>query len=83
MFQDAGMVEYVAAWDLQREIHQRVADGDQDDTVLLLGTTVSPPASAPSRTSGRPTRVARRSSMSTGAARSPSTGPASWSATRS
>ena len=36
MFQDAGMVEYVAAWDLQREVHQRVADGDQGDTVLLL-----------------------------------------------
>ncbi|HEY0951339.1 lipoyl(octanoyl) transferase LipB [Nocardioides sp.] len=36
MFQDAGLVEYVAAWDLQREVHQRVADGAQDDTVLLL-----------------------------------------------
>lgn len=36
MFQDAGLVEYVAAWDLQREVHERVADGTQGDTVLLL-----------------------------------------------
>ena len=36
MFQDAGLVEYVAAWDLQREVHERVADGTQADTVLLL-----------------------------------------------
>lgn len=36
MFKDAGLVEYVAAWDLQREVHERVADGTQADTVLLL-----------------------------------------------
>ena len=42
----------------------------------------TPPASAPSRTSVRSTTTSR-SSTSTAAARSPSTGPASWSATRS
>jgi len=31
----ADAVEYVAAWDLQREVHQRVVDGGPD-TVLLL-----------------------------------------------
>lgn len=36
MFEDAGTVDYLAAWELQRAVHQRVADGDQDDTVLLL-----------------------------------------------
>ena len=41
----------------------------------------TPPASAPSRASGRPT--ARRWSTSTAAARSPGTGRVSWSATRS
>ncbi|GAB3195228.1 lipoyl(octanoyl) transferase LipB [Nocardioides hungaricus] len=35
-FQEAGLVDYLVAWDLQREIHERVADGDQPDTVLLL-----------------------------------------------
>lgn len=29
-------VDYVAAWDLQREVHARVADRDQAPTVLLL-----------------------------------------------
>jgi lipoyl(octanoyl) transferase len=29
-------VEYVAAWDLQREVHAAVAAGDSRDTVLLL-----------------------------------------------
>ena len=29
-------VEYVAAWDLQREVHAAVAVGDSPDTVLLL-----------------------------------------------
>ena len=29
-------VEYVAAWDLQREVHAAVADGESPDTVLLL-----------------------------------------------
>ena len=36
MFEDAGLVDYVQAWDLQREVHARVADGEQPDTVLLL-----------------------------------------------
>lgn len=35
-FEDAGTVDYLAAWERQREVHQRVADGDQPDTVLLL-----------------------------------------------
>ncbi len=35
-FQEAGLVDYLAAWDLQREVHERVADGAQPDTVLLL-----------------------------------------------
>jgi lipoyl(octanoyl) transferase len=35
-FEDVGLVDYLAAWDLQREVHQRVADGEQPDTVLLL-----------------------------------------------
>ncbi len=29
-------VDYVAAWDLQREVHEAVASGTADDTVLLL-----------------------------------------------
>lgn len=36
MFQDVGLVDYLAAWDLQREVHARVAGGEQADTVLLL-----------------------------------------------
>ena len=35
-FVDAGLVDYLAAWDLQREVHQRVVDGDDPGTVLLL-----------------------------------------------
>lgn len=35
-FQHAGLVDYLAAWDLQREVHERVAEGAQPDTVLLL-----------------------------------------------
>jgi len=39
-FQQVGLgfdaVDYLAAWDLQREVHARVADGDQAPTVLLL-----------------------------------------------
>jgi lipoyl(octanoyl) transferase len=34
--EDAGLVDYLAAWDRQREVHERVADGAQPDTVLLL-----------------------------------------------
>src|SRR5687768_18459408 len=30
------LVEYRAGWDLQRQVHQRVADGAQQDTTLLL-----------------------------------------------
>ena len=32
----ADAVEYVAAWDLQREVHARVVAGESSDTVLLL-----------------------------------------------
>src|SRR6478735_1068400 len=35
-FEDVGLVDYLAAWDLQREVHQHVADGEQADTTLLL-----------------------------------------------
>ena len=35
-FEDAGLVDYVAAWELQRDVHQRVVAGDQPDTTLLL-----------------------------------------------
>ncbi len=35
-FEEAGLVDYLAAWDLQREVHQRVVSGEQPDTVLLL-----------------------------------------------
>ncbi|MDF1605491.1 lipoyl(octanoyl) transferase LipB [Nocardioides sp. YIM 152315] len=34
--EDVGTVDYLAAWDLQRQVHQRVAEGAQGDTVLLL-----------------------------------------------
>lgn len=30
------LIDYQAAWDLQREVHARVVSGEQDDTVLLL-----------------------------------------------
>ena len=39
--EDVGTVDYVAAWDLQRQVHARVADGEQDDTVLLLASGAS------------------------------------------
>ena len=35
-FEDVGLVDYLAAWDVQRALHQRVADGGAPDTVLLL-----------------------------------------------
>lgn len=35
-FEDAGLVDYLAAWDLQREVHARVAAGEQPGAVLLL-----------------------------------------------
>ena len=35
-FRTIGTLDYLAAWDLQREVHQRVADGEQPDTTLLL-----------------------------------------------
>ncbi|HEU5038214.1 MAG TPA: lipoyl(octanoyl) transferase LipB [Nocardioides sp.] len=35
-FEEVGLVDYLAAWDLQRGVHERVADGAHDDTVLLL-----------------------------------------------
>ena len=36
MFEDAGTVDYLAAWERQRAVHERVTDGDLPDTVLLL-----------------------------------------------
>jgi lipoyl(octanoyl) transferase len=35
-FEQVGVVDYLAAWERQREVHARVADGAQEDTVLLL-----------------------------------------------
>jgi lipoyl(octanoyl) transferase len=35
-FQHAGLVDYLAAWDQQRELHNAVAEGEQPPTVLLL-----------------------------------------------
>jgi len=39
-FEEAGLgadaIDYLAAWELQREVHARVADGEQPGTVLLL-----------------------------------------------
>jgi lipoyl(octanoyl) transferase len=35
-FEDVGTIDYLAAWDLQRQVHRRVADGEQADTTLLL-----------------------------------------------
>ncbi len=39
-FDDVGLgadaLDYLAAWDLQRQVHARVADGEQPPTVLLL-----------------------------------------------
>jgi lipoyl(octanoyl) transferase len=32
----AGAVDYLAAWELQRDVHARVVDGEQPGTVLLL-----------------------------------------------
>ncbi|MQW77283.1 lipoyl(octanoyl) transferase LipB [Nocardioides sp. dk4132] len=39
-FEEAGLgadaIDYLAAWELQREVHARVVDGEQPGTVLLL-----------------------------------------------
>ena len=75
-------IDYVEAWELQRELHaQRVDDEIADTALLLEHPPVYTAGSAPSPTSGRST--APRSSTSTAAARSPSTALASSSATRS
>ncbi|MEV6968176.1 lipoyl(octanoyl) transferase LipB [Hamadaea sp. NPDC051192] len=34
--QRLGEIDYLAAWDLQRELHQKVVEGTRPDTVLLL-----------------------------------------------
>jgi lipoyl(octanoyl) transferase len=40
VFREAGLspdpIDYLAAWDLQRRVHEQVVSGDQPDTVLLL-----------------------------------------------
>ena len=77
-------VDYLAAWELQREVHEAVVSGAQGDTVLLLE---HPPVFTCGKRTDPHERpldpVAPRSSTSTAGARSPSTVPASWSATRS
>jgi len=35
-FEQAGLVDYVAAWELQRDVHAGVVGGGRPDTVLLL-----------------------------------------------
>jgi lipoyl(octanoyl) transferase len=36
VFDEVGVVDYLAAWELQREIHAQVVAGERPDTVLLL-----------------------------------------------
>ena len=77
-------VDYLAAWELQREVHEAVVAGAQDDTVLLLEHPPVYTAGKRTEPHERPLdRAAPRSSTSTAAARSPCTAPASSSATRS
>ena len=54
----ADAVDYLAAWDLQREVHARGRRRRAAPTPCCCSSTrrSSPPASAPSRTSGRSTR---------------------------
>ena len=75
-------VDYQAAWDLQREVHARVVAGDTP-TVLMLEQPPVFTAGKRTEPHERPLGDDVRSSTSTAAARSPSTDPASWSATRS
>jgi len=35
-FDSIGTIDYLEAWDLQREVHAKVVAGEQEDTVLLL-----------------------------------------------
>ena len=35
-FEQVGTIDYLAAWELQKQVHERVVAGAQDDTVLLL-----------------------------------------------
>ncbi|WP_300682499.1 lipoyl(octanoyl) transferase LipB [Nocardioides sp.] len=35
-FHEVGLIDYVEAWELQKQVHARVVDGAQPDTVLLL-----------------------------------------------
>lgn len=36
LFTEIGSIDYLAAWDLQREVHAEVVSGERPDTVLLL-----------------------------------------------
>jgi lipoyl(octanoyl) transferase len=36
VFTEVGTIDYLAAWDLQREVHAEVVAGERPDTVLLL-----------------------------------------------
>jgi lipoyl(octanoyl) transferase len=36
LFREIGTIDYLDAWDLQRDVHAKVVSGEQPDTVLLL-----------------------------------------------
>ena len=77
-----GLVDYLTAWQLQRELADaRVAGGP--DTLLLLEHPAVYTAGKRTEPHERPVASARPSSTPIAAARSPGTDPASWSATRS
>ena len=35
-FEDHGRIDYLEAWELQKQIHAEVVEGTRPDTVLLL-----------------------------------------------
>ena len=80
-----GQVPYTEAWDLQRSLAAAVSQGAVPDTVLLLE---HPPVVTLGRRTEEgelhvPEAPTSRSSTRTAAASRPTTGRASWSATRS
>ena len=77
-----GTVDYEKAWELQRELADaRVAGGP--DTLLLLQHPSVYTAGRRTLPDGAARSTTPLSSTPTGAARSPGTGPDSWSAIRS
>ena len=77
-----GTVDYQTAWQLQRELADaRVAGGP--DTLLLLEHPSVYTAGRRTLPAGAAASTAPPSSTPTAAARSPGTGPDSWSAIRS